>query len=154
MSPKNSLIISFLYFRYTLLQSPAHFGLPGPPTGSRQIEETYYTYFITYLLTYLLTLWCRALLDKLTVFSARQEIPHILWKPKIHYRSHKCTPPVPILSEETYGTRVYIVIRKCSSCTYKTQQRTNTNGKALVRPRRIKINRHVFSIYTQNCNKM
>ena len=54
------------------------------------------TIIITYLLTYLLTPWSRVLLEKLTSFAANQEIPHILWNPKVHYRTHKRPPPASV----------------------------------------------------------
>ena len=39
--------------------------------------------------TYLLTPWSSVLLEKLTGSAGSQEIPRILWNPKVHYRIHK-----------------------------------------------------------------
>ena len=47
----------------------------------------------------LLTPCSTVLLEKLTGFAANQEIPRILWNPKVYYRTHKRPPPVPILSQ-------------------------------------------------------
>ena len=47
-----------------------------------------------YLLSLKLTPRSRVLLEKLTGFAANQEIPRILWKPKVHHRTHKRPPPI------------------------------------------------------------
>ena len=51
-------------------------------------------YLLTYLLTYSMV---QSPSWEANWFAASQEIPRILWNPKVHYRIHKLPPPVPIL---------------------------------------------------------
>ena len=43
-------------------------------------------------------------------FAANQEIPHILWNPKVRYRTHRRPPPVPILIPVNISLRYLSVI--------------------------------------------
>jgi len=54
------------------------------------------TYIYTYLLTYSMV---QSPSWEGNWFAASQEIPRILWNPKVHYLTHKRPPPVPILGQ-------------------------------------------------------
>ena len=62
--------------------------LPPPLPPSYAYGAILFTYLLIYSMEQSPANW----------FVASQEIPRILWKPKVQYRMHKCPPPVPILA--------------------------------------------------------
>ena len=56
-------------------------------------------YFLTYLFTYFTQFMKQSPSWEANRFSASQEIIRILWNQNVHYRIHKCPPPVPNLSQ-------------------------------------------------------
>ena len=106
---KTSVFHVFLYTVVTSLRLPSkHYKLsrysvarvihPNPPQS--RLPSYCCAWTVAYLLTSLLSnaiqhspSW------EANRFSAKQKIPRIWWNPKVHYRIHKCQPPVPILNQ-------------------------------------------------------
>jgi hypothetical protein len=59
--------------------------------GTRTVKSTY---LLTYLLTYSME---QSPSWKADWFAASQEIPSVLWNPKVPHHTHKRPPPIPIL---------------------------------------------------------
>ena len=58
--------------------------------------SSFFPYLLTHLLTYSMV---QSPSWEANWFAASQEIPRILWNPKVHYRTHKRPPTVPILGQ-------------------------------------------------------
>ena len=98
-------------------------------------------YFLTSLLTYLLNSMEHSLSWEANRFSASQEIPRILWNPKVHYRILMCPPPVHILSQlnpfhtPTHPTNlksIFVVSCNLRRCSHKYNYKFISNALCFV----------------------
>ena len=91
--------LSLLIHGFCNWNSEAH----GPWVAAKML-----IYLHTYLLTYSMQ---QSPSWEANRFLASQEIPRILWNPKVHYRLCKCPPPVSILSQidPVYATPSYFL---------------------------------------------
>jgi hypothetical protein len=83
-------------YQHQLIHHKSYTDWSGTESGPPWLEFGLHTYLLTYLHIYS-TEQSPSWEDNR--FSSSQEIPRILWNPKVHHRIHKWPPPVPILSQ-------------------------------------------------------
>ena len=91
---KSSKLLLLLSTALQLLMQS--FGLPNHFIPSSSLLDKGLPIWHFYLLTYSMV---QSPSWEANWFAASQEIPRISWNPKVHYRTHKRLPPVPILGQ-------------------------------------------------------